>query len=202
FDKASDAFTPWSALDGAAMGDPTALAAAAILAPSPHNTQPWRVSVSADALRVVADPERHLGAMDPFRRELWIGLGGAVANGEIAGRAFGFGVGAARLEGLDANGAGSVTLPLNIAPAGAVASERAQALAAAIPRRRTNRAAYATAYPEGPVGEALRLAGLDAPSLLERQSARLTLVGRDSADGVAFADATLSRRARSSQIPA
>ncbi|MDJ0686706.1 MAG: twin-arginine translocation signal domain-containing protein, partial [Alphaproteobacteria bacterium] len=52
-------FEPWAALADPKPGDPTGLAAAAILASSPHNTQPWRVSVSPDRLVIEADTERH-----------------------------------------------------------------------------------------------------------------------------------------------
>jgi hypothetical protein len=40
---------------------------AAILAASPHDTQPWRFAVATDTITVYADRTRHLGAFDPFR---------------------------------------------------------------------------------------------------------------------------------------
>src|SRR4029450_2256179 len=43
---------------------------AAILAASPHNTQPWLFAVSRGEIAVHADRSRHLGAFDPFRREM------------------------------------------------------------------------------------------------------------------------------------
>ena len=45
---------------------PTALAAAAILAADPHDTQPWLFRVSDQTIELFADLSRHLGAMDPY----------------------------------------------------------------------------------------------------------------------------------------
>ena len=62
---------------------------AAILAASPHNTQPWRFAVSAGEVAVYADRACHLGAFDPFRREMHLGVGCAIENFVLAARAFG-----------------------------------------------------------------------------------------------------------------
>jgi len=48
----------------------------AILAPNPHNRQPWMVElVGDDELVLYCDPERVLPATDPFSRQITIGLG-------------------------------------------------------------------------------------------------------------------------------
>jgi len=48
----------------------------AILAPNPHNLQPWQVDLSEpDVVTVLADPARRLPETDPFDRQLAIGLG-------------------------------------------------------------------------------------------------------------------------------
>lgn len=48
----------------------------AVLAPSPHNRQPWNVVLeSDDALTLHCDLERRLPATDPFDRQVTIGLG-------------------------------------------------------------------------------------------------------------------------------
>jgi hypothetical protein len=77
----SDTFSPWRLWDAPDIrGKPMALVAAAVLAANPHNTQPWLFKVSEDAIEIYADPLRHLGAMDPFLREMHLGLGCAIEN--------------------------------------------------------------------------------------------------------------------------
>ena len=44
----------------------------AILAPSSHNTQPWRYIINGDELLLCADRTRSLPNIDPFDRELII----------------------------------------------------------------------------------------------------------------------------------
>jgi len=48
----------------------------ALLAPNPHNRQPWRVRLDGlDALTLYCDLERRLPATDPFDRQITIGCG-------------------------------------------------------------------------------------------------------------------------------
>jgi hypothetical protein len=48
----------------------------AILAPNPHNRQPWIVDLKSDTEAVLScDPDRLLPATDPFARQIVIGLG-------------------------------------------------------------------------------------------------------------------------------
>jgi hypothetical protein len=58
----------------------TALVGAAVLAPSSHNTQPWRFRVSDSAIDVFADRTRALPVNDPEDRELTISCGCALFN--------------------------------------------------------------------------------------------------------------------------
>lgn len=56
------------------------LAKYAILAPSNHNTQPWRFRISGDTLELFADRTRSLRVIDPGDRQLVISCGAALFN--------------------------------------------------------------------------------------------------------------------------
>jgi nitroreductase len=56
----------------------------AILAPSSHNTQPWRFVIVDGELLLCADRSRSLPVIDPFDRELVISCGAALLNLRIA----------------------------------------------------------------------------------------------------------------------
>lgn len=62
------------------LGDPRLDALAfAVLAPNPHNRQPWRVALEGeDALLLTCAPDRRLPETDPFDRQITIGLGAFV----------------------------------------------------------------------------------------------------------------------------
>ena len=61
----------------------------AILAPSSHNTQPWRFLIQRDTVQVCADRSRALPVTDPFDRELLISCGAALFNLRAALARFG-----------------------------------------------------------------------------------------------------------------
>jgi len=61
----------------------------AILAPSSHNTQPWRFAISADRIDLHADEDGWLRVADPDRRELYLSLGCALENLLVAAERFG-----------------------------------------------------------------------------------------------------------------
>jgi nitroreductase len=68
-------------LSGAAIRD---VLQAASLAPSLHNSQPWRFRVLPDQIELHADFERSLPATDPEGRELRLSCGAALLNLRIA----------------------------------------------------------------------------------------------------------------------
>jgi len=70
----------------------TRLAAYATLAPSPHNTQPWRFRVAGRTLAIGPDPSRALAVADPRRRALAISLGCSAASVLVAAAAAGLGM--------------------------------------------------------------------------------------------------------------
>lgn len=117
---------------------------AAILAASPHNTQPWRFAVSHREVAVYADRACDLGAMDPFRREMHLGVGCAIENFVIAARGFGI-----ETDVLPTSGRLELSpgpQPLNAARIAVRPAEPARtALFHAIPLRHTDRGPYSEA---------------------------------------------------------
>ncbi|QYK41040.1 MAG: twin-arginine translocation pathway signal protein [Paracoccaceae bacterium] len=69
------ALAPWDAAGKQA--EPRLFALShAILAPNPHNRQPWVAELSGqDGIRIYRDPERNLPHTDPHDRQLTIGMG-------------------------------------------------------------------------------------------------------------------------------
>jgi len=62
----------------------TTLLAAAVLAPSLHNTQPWRLRAGSRTVDVFRDLHRWLRLEDPTRSGLYISLGAAVLSLRVA----------------------------------------------------------------------------------------------------------------------
>jgi hypothetical protein len=108
---------------------------AALLAASPHDTQPWALRVTPGRIDLFADPTRHLGAMDSLRREMHLGLGCALENLVVAARARGRAASVALLP--DAADP-TLVARVDLTPARAVRDGRFEAIA----RRHTNRGAY------------------------------------------------------------
>src|SRR5215469_12513080 len=89
----------------------TRLAAYATLAPSPHNTQPWRFLVAGGSLTISPDASRALAVADPHRRAMTISLGCSAMSVLVAAAASGLGmtvdVGAEGVVRLGVAGAGA-----------------------------------------------------------------------------------------------
>jgi nitroreductase len=58
--------------------------AKAILAPSVHNTQPWRFALRGNRLDVIVDPRRRLTVLDPSGRQMYLSTGCALFNARVA----------------------------------------------------------------------------------------------------------------------
>jgi hypothetical protein len=63
---------------------------AAILAASPHNTQPWLFKVAGSIIELYIDTGRNVGPLDPYLREEHIGMGCALENLLLAAAADGY----------------------------------------------------------------------------------------------------------------
>ncbi len=64
--------------------------AAAVMAPSSHNTQPWRFRIAGSTLDLLADGTRQLRIIDRDQRQLVQSCGCALFNARVAIRAMGF----------------------------------------------------------------------------------------------------------------
>lgn len=123
----------------------TALALAS-RAPSVHNTQPWRWVVGDRSLHLYADPDRQLPNTDPDGRDLLLSCGAALNHCVIALSAVGWRSRVTRLPNpADPNHLAAIELSPSAADSVDIA------LAAAIPRRRTDRRYYS--FWQVPVGD-------------------------------------------------
>ncbi|WP_437957715.1 hypothetical protein WME76_41470 [Sorangium sp. So ce119] len=141
-DRRGAPFAPWTAFRGERGGGPIELVRAAVLAASPHNTQPWLFELHEDRIDVFSDPSRSLGDMDPFGREMHIGLGCAIENLALAAGSMGWTtrveLGAGRLPLFDTRAAPPTRVAtVRLEPGGAESP-----LARAIAERHTNRGPY------------------------------------------------------------
>src|SRR5215467_6937953 len=64
--------------------------AAAVWAPSVHNTQPWRFTACGQQISLCADAERQLRVADPDGREMMISCGAALFTARLALRSLGY----------------------------------------------------------------------------------------------------------------
>lgn len=136
---------PWSAVGQ--YDDPRLRALShAILAPNPHNRQPWIVDLEGnDALTLYFDTDKQLPHTDPFDRQLTIGLGCFLELMVMAAAAEGITVELDLFpEGEDADGLDTRPVARARFQAGSV---EADPLFAAFPHRRTTKEPFDTTRP-------------------------------------------------------
>ena len=107
----------------------------AILAPSRHNSQPWKFNVTKDEILVFADKSRSLQVADADQRELYLSLGCALENLIIAADHFGYNCSVAYLPGKE-------DLVAKVVLQSAANPSRDPRLFSAILSRQTNRNPY------------------------------------------------------------
>jgi nitroreductase len=120
---------------------------AAACAPSVHNSQPWLFRLRGGGIDVLADQSRRLDVIDPHGRELLISVGAAILNLRVAILSYG------RLPILrifpDRR---QPDLVARVTPGPVtVPDPTARVLAAAIPRRHTNRSPFSSLAVPGSV---------------------------------------------------
>ncbi|MEU4248097.1 nitroreductase family protein [Amycolatopsis sp. NPDC026612] len=131
---------------------------AAVLAPSTHNTQPWRFRCTPAGLELHADPDRALPAADADQRELLLSCGAALFNVRTAIHALGAHPATTLLPRRDDPTLLAVVRPF----AARRPDQRLVELADAIPRRHTNRTPFeSVAIPASIVAELRHAAELE-----------------------------------------
>jgi hypothetical protein len=135
------AYEPWKNWRNTNDG-PLTLVRAAILAASPHNTQPWLFKVADSCIELYIDPQRNVGALNPYLREEHIGIGCALENLMLAAPANGYAATVTlqpgKLEPLYADSQSRLLARVDLAPGKREESE----LYDAISQRHTNRGPY------------------------------------------------------------
>jgi nitroreductase len=123
----------------------------ASLAPSVHNSQPWRFRVLPDRIELHADMDRKLPATDPDARELRLSCGAALFNLRLALEGFGLRPLVTLLPGHAVPGALAT-----VRHGGTTAlTDETRALLKAVPTRRTNRHPFIEAPVDGQQRHAL-----------------------------------------------
>lgn len=116
-------------------------------APSVHNTQPWRWEISANSLHLYANLDRQVPSTDPDGRDLMLSCGAALHHCVVALAAMGWQAKVHRLPE-PAQPEYLAAIKVHRHPA----TELEVTLAAAIPRRRTDRRHYSPWYvPSGDI---------------------------------------------------
>ena len=142
------AYEPWKDWQRDANAGPIVLVRSAILAASPHNTQPWLFRVSSSSIELYADITRNTGALDPYHREQHIALGCAFENLILAAAANGYNAAATLLPGTLDGTTDQLQLVARVELAPGMPQNNE--LYNAIPNRHTNRNPYDPKKPVPP----------------------------------------------------
>ncbi len=156
-------FAPWHDWNDPSGSASLQLVRAAILAASPHNTQPWRFHVTPSSIELYLDATRSVPGLDPYLREAHLGIGCALENLALAAAAHGLTPTVTLSDGkLEAPPPGTplrLIARIDLSPTQPQSTE----LYAAIPNRHTNRSIYdpSRELPPAFVTELSRLSGVD-----------------------------------------
>jgi nitroreductase len=137
--------------------------AAAVLAPSLHNSQPWRFRLIDGAMQVRADPSRRLPVADPGDWGVRIACGAAIANAQLALASNDIAV----LTQLRPDATDPELLARLVSVGSRPATPQQRALAAAIPHRHSNRRPFSDTRVPAEAQAALRSAAAEHGAWLE-----------------------------------
>jgi len=137
----------------------------AALAPSSHNTQPWRFEITDGELSLFADRERALPENDPLDRELTISCGCALMNLRVAAAQQGIAV---ALDPEPASGDDDLLARVSFDNREAVSTDEAE-LFKSVAERRTYRKPFASKEASTAILDTLTAAALE-------EGARLSIV--------------------------
>jgi len=144
------AYEPWKDWRDRANEGPLVLVRAAILAASPHNTQPWLFKVTDSSIELHINKQRNVGALDPYLREEHIGMGCALENLMLAAPANGYAAAATLVPGalapISTDPNPQLLARVELSPGKIEESELYQAIS----RRHTNRGPYDPHQPLSP----------------------------------------------------
>jgi hypothetical protein len=173
---ASPAFEPWRTWRADAREGPLAMVRAAILASNAYNTQPWLFKVANRRIELYADDSRHLGAFDPYLRELHFSVGCALENLVVSAARYGYHTSlsfpAGKLETPFAQAQRALAARVDLSRGIAQPSE----LYEAIPHRHTNRTPF-------DVSRAVPQSFLDSLGILASDEADVKLFVYTADDG-------------------
>ncbi len=136
-----EAYAPWADWQGSVVDGIARPLHAAILAANPHDTQPWLFELRDESITVYADRARNLGSFDPFRREMYLGLGAAIENLVRAAGVYGYTAYVRPVAGKLTNSPAPTPVPAAYITMDPGAPGR-DLLYEAIPNRHTNRGRY------------------------------------------------------------
>lgn len=181
------AFEPWKDWNNHRRRGALGMISAAILASNPHNSQPWLFRYSGrprhSQIEFYADMKRGLRSIDPYLREMHIGLGCALENLIIAAGGAGL---IPRLTMFPDVGNASLIARIDLTPGVSVADAHLRAIG----DRRTNRSSYDRAQDLPP-------AVLDAfQRQVKHPATCLKMFPAESTEGVLFAEGTIDATAK------
>ena len=111
----------------------------AVLAPSSHNSQPWRFEISGNEIKIFLEPSRRLVESDKNDRQSYISIGCAIKNVSIAAEYYDF--------SCDVKYLSNSTIQIIFSKNSAAHSSNKNHLIFSIPKRVTNRNRYENALP-------------------------------------------------------